>query len=71
MTELEQVQARIKCLSEAMAAVQTAAAQDRKLNRGTANGHYTRALSELDAIKQQLMTLNQRLMLIHGTGSTA
>jgi hypothetical protein len=51
MTDLEKAAERVKVASEALAAVQVAAVQDRKLSHDRhTNGHYTKALQELEAI---------------------
>ena len=51
MTEIEKAADRVKVASEALAAVKVVATQDRKLSHDKhTNGHYTKALQELELI---------------------
>jgi hypothetical protein len=61
MTELEKIEARIEAVDTAIANVKMAMGVDRKLgNDKNPNGHFTKALTELTSVQNQLNALKVR-----------
>lgn len=62
MTETEKIQKRISLVTDAIDIVRDCAVQERKLlHEKTVNGHYTKALHELEAIKAHAENLLSRV----------
>lgn len=62
MTDLEKLSARIVAVDEAIKACQHAVTVERKLSHDKhTNGHLTKALSELTAMKGNLELLHKRV----------
>ncbi len=62
MTDLEKLSQRIEAVEQAIIVVQHAANIDRKMSHDKhMNGHFTKALTELDSIRTGLKTLKIRM----------
>ena len=62
MTELDKLNARIQSLDEALAAINHAAVVDRKNGHDKHyNGHFTKALAEITAVKAHVESLKTRI----------
>lgn len=65
MTELEKIQKRIILITDAIDIVRDCANQERKLlHEKTVNGHYTKALHELEAIKSHAENMLTRIKTV-------
>lgn len=62
MTEIEKLQERISAIDQAITATQHAISVDRKMSHDRhVNGHFTKALTELTAVKNSLQLLLKRV----------
>lgn len=62
MTELEKLEARLVAVDQAIEAVRHALSVDRKMGHDKhPSGHYTKALVELDSVRNQTLALKVRL----------
>ena len=58
MTELEKLNARLEAIEQAITATMHAASVDRKMGHDKhLSGHFTKALTELDALKNSIKAL--------------
>lgn len=65
MTDLEKLEARIEAVDSAIAATKMAMSVDRKMSHEKhANGHYTKALTELTDIQTSLNALRIRMIAV-------
>jgi uncharacterized coiled-coil protein SlyX len=61
MKELEKAQEQLKTANEAFDALQHSANHDRKLSKdGHMNGHYVKALQEIEKVKTHMKDLVER-----------
>lgn len=61
MTEVEKLQARLEAVDQAVEAVRHALSVDRKMGHDKhPSGHYTKALVELDSVRNQILALKVR-----------
>ena len=61
MTEVEKLQARLEAVDQAIEAVRHALSVDRKMGHDKhPSGHYTKALVELDSVRNQILALKVR-----------
>lgn len=65
MTDLEKLKVRLQAATDALEFVRECAVTDRKMSheRGV-NGHYTKALTELESVRTQLSVLVTRMETI-------
>ena len=65
MTDLEKLEARIEAVDSAIAATKMAMSVDRKMSHDKhADGHYTKALTELTDIQTSLNALRVRMIAV-------
>ena len=61
MTEVEKFEARITAVDQAIEAVRHALSVDRKMGHDKhPSGHFTKAIVELDSVRNQLLALKVR-----------
>lgn len=62
MTETEKLAERLEAIEQAISAVHHATSVDRKMSHDKhMNGHFTKALTELDSVKKHVNSLITRL----------